>query len=336
MKALIPAAGVGTRLRPITNTQPKALIQVADRPIIGHILEELVRIGVSEVVLVVGYLGHMVLDYARREFPSVNTEFVEQKELEGLGHALWLARERIGEEELIIIYGDTIVEGDLLRGINREVDGCLGVKRVEDPSRFCVVVTEGERIVRLVEKPEEFVSDIALVGVSFFRNAAPLFGALDTLVKEDRRTRGEIQATDAFQLMVERGAHLATFPVDNWFDCGKPETLLATNHHLLAKLDRQPEGENSVFIPPVFVAPTAEVRDSVLGPNVTVAEGARVSGCVLKDCIVNQGAVVEGALLASSIIGSYAHVSFPPQQLILGDYTDIASPWPRTPPVGEP
>lgn len=326
MKALIPAAGVGTRLRPITNTQPKALIQVADRPIIGHILEELVRIGVNEVVLIIGYLGHMVVDYARREFPSLDIKFVEQKELKGLGHALWLAREKIGDEELMIIFGDTIVEGDLVRGINREVDGCLGVKRVEDPSRFGVAVIEGQRILKLVEKPEQFISDIALVGVSFFRNASLLFDALDTLVAEDRRTHGEIQATDAFQLMIERGANLSTFPVDNWFDCGKPETLLATNHHLLTKLTHQPEGENSIFMAPVYVAPTAEVRDSVLGPNVTVAESARVVGSVLKDCIVNQGAVVENALLAHSLIGSYAHVSFPPQQLILGDYTDITFP----------
>lgn len=326
MKALIPAAGVGTRLRPITNTQPKALIQVADKPIIGHILEELVKIDVNKVVLIIGYLGHMVVDYARREFPSIDIEFVEQKELKGLGHALWLAREQVAQEELIIIYGDTIIEGDLMRGINREVDGCLGVKRVNDPSRFGVVISEGERIVKLVEKPEKFVSDIALVGVSFFRNAAPLFDALDTLVKADKRTRGEIQATDAFQLMVERGLNLTTFSVDNWFDCGKPETLLMTNHHLLEKLNQHPKGENSVFISPIYVAPTAEVRDSVLGPNVTVAESARVEGSVLRDCIVNEGAVVQNALLAHSLIGLHARVSFPPQQLILGDYTDIAVP----------
>lgn len=226
---MIPAAGLGTRLRPITLKVPKALIQVGDKPTIGHIISLVESFGIDEVILIVGYLGEQVVSYVKRSFPLVKVEFVEQKELKGLGHALWLTKEKAYGDEVLIIYGDTIVEADLTKAFECKGDGCLGVKYVEDPRALGVVLVEEGRVVKLIEKPEVPPSHLAIIGVSYFRNSALLYDALSWLVEKEIRTAGEIQATDAFDLMVGRGAHLTTFEVDTWLDCGSLENLLKTN-----------------------------------------------------------------------------------------------------------
>ncbi len=323
MKAIIPAAGVGKRLRPLTSTLPKALVQVADRPIIGHILGFLQSSGVSRVVLVINPGGHAILEYAAQAFPEMQFEGVVQEDALGLGHAVWLTREVAPGEELLIVYGDTYVEADLAPALNTDADGAIGVREVEDPRRFGVVVMEGGRITRLVEKPDEPISHLAIVGVNYLRDSGGLFDALDYVMQKGIRTRGEIQLTDAFQRMLEVGKQLTSFPIEHWLDCGTPQTLLLTNRHLLAKLDHQPVGEGCSFIPPVYVAPRASVEHSVVGPNVTVAADAEVRNCVLRDCIVNEGAKLTNCNLADSAIGYGAVVHWPPQQLILGDHTTI-------------
>jgi len=323
MKAIIPAAGVGRRLRPLTNTQPKALIQVADRPLIGHILSLVRDAGVQRVVLIMNPEGHAILDYGVRNFPELQFEGVIQDDPQGLGHAVWLTRDVAGRDELLIIYGDTYVEADLAPALNTSADGAIGVCEVEDPRRFGVVVVKDKRITGLVEKPEQPPSRLAIVGVNYIRDSEALFEALDFLMQKGIRTRGEVQLTDAFQRMVEQGKQLESFPIDGWFDCGTAETLLQTNRHLLARLGQQAVGERSSFVPPVFVDPTALVEDSVVGPNVTIAASAEVRSCVLKDSIVNEQARLTNCNLANSVIGYHAEVCWPPHQLILGDYTTI-------------
>ncbi|MEP0814891.1 MAG: NTP transferase domain-containing protein [bacterium] len=326
MKAIIPAAGVGTRLRPITNTTPKALVQVGDKPIIGHILERVIGLGIKDIVIVVGYLGDMIKDYVGANFKGASFEYVHQRELLGLGHAIWMCGELIPSDGgLFIIYGDTIVEGDMEAMFDAAGDGTLGVKTVPDPERFGIVELDGDKIKRAVEKPEKFMGDTALIGVNYFRSAGKLFDALNYVVENDIRTRGEIQITDAFQIMIERGADLRAFWVDEWFDCGKPQTLLSTNRHILERLAHSPAGENCVFIPPVFVAPDAKVSNSIVGPNVTIASGASVERCILSNTIVNPEAHLTGYMLQDSLIGYQAVVSQSARSLVLGDYTNIES-----------
>jgi glucose-1-phosphate thymidylyltransferase len=301
MKAIIPVAGGGKRLRPFTVNYPKALLQCADRPVLGHILRRIEKLGVREVILVTGEHTQMIQDYAQAAFSALSVICVQQQEALGLGHAVWTAREAAaGAEELLIIYGDSIIDAELPRDAGWEL--AIGVLPVREPANFGVVVVDGENIMQLVEKPAEPVSNLAIAGMNIARNPAALFGALDELVAENKRTRGEIQLTDAFEKMLENGHSLHAFRVQRWLDCGNPEGMLEANRLLLQRL-APVELEGSDIKPPVFIAPDAKVEKSRLGPCVAIATGAEVRACTLSDCIVNAGAKMHGVTLANTIIG---------------------------------
>jgi len=306
MRAIIPVAGVGSRLRPHTHTLPKVLLNVAGKPILGHILDKLIEEGITAATIIVGYMGEMVEEYVRANY-TIDLDFVEQPIREGLGHSIYLAREALRDEPILIILGDTIFDVDL-QAVTRLEHSSLGVKTVEDARRFGVVELAGERVERLIEKPDVPPTNLAIVGIYFIRNARLLSECLVELVENDRRTRGEYQLTDALQMMIDRGETFTTFHVDGWFDCGKPETLLETNRHLLERrpLDRRITGV--VVNPPVHIAPSAQIENAVIGPYATVADGAVVRDAVVADSIVGAGATVERMLLRGSIIGDNATV----------------------------
>lgn len=324
MKALVPVAGMGTRLRPHTHTNPKALITVAGKPILGHILDHVVGLGIQDLVLVVGHMGDRIEAYVREHYGKrCRLAFVEQAERQGLGHAVWLAREAVGDDEIFIILGDTIFEGDL-RPMLEGTDSVLGVKEVDDPSRFGVAVRDENGVVtRLVEKPDYPVSRLALVGIYRVPRAALLMRCLDDLIRTNRRTRGEFQLTDALQAMIDQGETMRTLPIDDWYDCGNPDTLLLTNRKLLTEMHTQREVQGSILIPPVFVAEGARVEHSVVGPYVSLASGVVVRESVIRDTIVNEGALVEQSLLRDSLIGDRAVVRGTYLKLNVGDSSEI-------------
>lgn len=321
MKAIIPAAGEGTRLRPHTHTLPKVLVSVAGKPILGHILDALLGVGVDEVVLVLGHLGDQIADYVETNY-SLKLHAVEQEERLGLGHAVFLTRHCADQRPFLIVYGDTIFDVDLGKVVGRP-RSLIGVKEVEDPRRFGVVTVEGTRITGFVEKPDTPVSRLAIVGINYFVNAARLYDCLDRLIKSGRTTKGEFQLTDAFQMMLEEGEEMHTFPVDGWFDCGKPDTLLATNHHLLARTSHFRPRERCIFIPPVFVADSAVVVDSIIGPDVSIDEEARVRSAIVRNSIVSRKADVRNVVLGDSIIGVSAVVDGPTTCLNVGDSSEV-------------
>jgi glucose-1-phosphate thymidylyltransferase len=322
VKAIIPAAGIGSRLRPHTHTLPKALLHVAGKPIIGHILDNLAELDVSELVIVVGALGEKIEAYVRKNY-TIKATFVEQRERKGLGHSIYLALEAMEPEPVLIVYGDTIFEGDIAGGIDYTVDGSLGVKEVADPRRFGTVELEGGHVIRLVEKPDNPKSNLVIVGVNFINNIQQLHACLRKIVEGNIKTRGEYQLTDAFQMMVEGGARLSTFPLEGWFDCGKPETLLATNRHLLEKFKYRGKIPGSVVKSPTFIAPGADVQNSILGPHVSVAEGAVIRNSIVEDSIIGEGAEVIDCLLRGSLVGDSAAVQGKYTQLNVGDSSEI-------------
>jgi|TARA_B110000196_G_scaffold300240_1_gene293473 glucose-1-phosphate thymidylyltransferase len=323
--AVIPVAGFGTRLRPHTHTRPKPLLHVAGQPIIGHILDQLVPLGVKRVVLVIGYMGELIVDYVQARSDFERVEWVEQKELLGLGHAIAQTKSVVGTDPMLMVYGDTVFRADLARELSAKGDGLLGVKKVEDPRRFGVVVTEGKKVVKLVEKPEEFVSDQAIVGVNLIRKSAQLFACLDDLIKRDVRLRGEFQLTDALQLMVEQGANLSTFPVGGWFDCGTQEAMLETNRDLLQDAPAPTHCTNTVVVPPVHIDPTAEVCDSVVGPYVSIGAGASVQHTIVRNAIIGEQAEVKAALIEDSLIGFQAVLKGRWNHLNIGDMSEITT-----------
>jgi len=200
----------------------------------------------------------------------------------------------------------------------------IGVKKVEDPRRFGVVVTDKDGfITKFVEKPKEFVSDEAIVGLYYIANPNLLKESLNELIQKDIQTSGEYQLTDALQLMLNKGEKFSTFKVDGWFDCGKPETLLSTNRHLLEKLAQELPPVGSVIIPPVFIAKDAKIERSVIGPYTTVAEGSVVEDSVIRDTIISNGAKVYSSLLKDSIIGNNALVRGNFNSLNVGNSSEI-------------
>jgi len=322
MKAIIPVAGRGKRLRPHTHTQPKVLMNVAGKPILTYILDDLRDLGVEEITFVVGYLAEKVEEFVGERY-AFRANFVYQDEPLGNGHAIYLAREHLTEPTLIF-FGDTIVRADL-RAASRLDYSAIGVHSVSDPRAFGVVELDADGFVRhLWEKPAAPPSDLAVVGVYMIQRPAPLRAALEGLVGQRHMVNGEYWLADALQLMVESGERLRTFPIERWYDCGTPEALLHANHELLESAPPPPGRiEGSVIIPPSFVAPTAAVEGSIVGPYVTIAEGARVSNAVLRESIVNAHARVEGVLLEDSIIGENAAVTGRRSRINLGDSSEI-------------
>ncbi len=319
--AVIPVAGVGSRLRPHTHTIPKALINVAGKPMLAHILDELKKIGIGDVVFVVGHMGDLIRDYVDRHY-DMNSVYVEQPERKGLGHAVYLTREAVGDRPALIVLGDTIFRADF-NGVLTSGVSALGVKEVEDPRRFGVAEVEDGIIRRLVEKPDHPTSRLAIVGIYYITNSHLMFTCLDELINDEKLTKGEYQLTDALELMIKRGEKISVFPVDGWYDCGKTETLLSTNKELLDLESVPREIPGNVIIHPVAIDPTAIVRNSILGPYASVAAGAVVRNSVLRNSIINENAQVENALLESSLIGDHAIVRGTFKKLNVGDSSEV-------------
>jgi len=327
MKVIIPLAGFGTRLRPHTYTRPKPLISVAGKPVLGHILDKLIGMDVEEVIFIVGYLGDQIRDYvgANYHFPA---RYIEQKELKGQADAIYLAREHIAGP-VLIIFVDTIFDTDLSALAHETSDGILYVKEVSDPRRFGVVITQNGYITKLVEKPQTPVSNLAVIGLYYVKDSQMLLECIAELIRRDIKTQGEYFLADAFQLMIDRGAKLVARTVDVWEDCGKPETVLHTNRYLLEHGGAQEIAtENSALIPPVHIARTAMIKDSVVGPYVSVAAGAKIIRSIVRDSIINEASHIEDANLAQSLIGKDAHVRGSAQMLNVGDSSqvDLAGP----------
>ncbi|HTX17348.1 MAG TPA: sugar phosphate nucleotidyltransferase [Bacteroidota bacterium] len=321
MRAIIPVAGVGSRLRPHTYTIPKVLLNVAGKPIIGHIMDKIIAGGFDSATVIVGYLGDKVKEYITENY-SITVDFVEQEERLGLGHAIYLARHTVSKDPILIILGDTVFDVNLT-AMTRGEYSSIGVKEVSDPRRFGVAETKDGFISRLVEKPEHPSSNLAIVGLYFVRRPDVLLECLKTIIKEDRRTKGEFQLTDGLQMMIERGEKITTHIIDGWYDCGKPETLLETNRHLLAQRSTKTVPPGVVVIPPVFISPDATVKNSVIGPNSTIAARASVEDSVVRNSIISEDAIVKSALLEESIIGSNATVRGGYKRINIGDSSEL-------------
>jgi glucose-1-phosphate thymidylyltransferase len=317
MRIIIPMAGLGTRLRPHTHTKPKPLLPVAGSTVLDHVLRRLTSLDIEEVIFIIGHLGEQIKEHVSAHY-HFTARYVEQRELQGQAHALYLAKEYlIGD--VFIVFVDTIFEADLsyLEGVS--ADGVVFVKEVSDPRRFGVVTLEEGYITRFVEKPETPVSNLAIVGLYYIRNSPLLLQCIEAVLSGGIKTKGEYYLADALQLMVDRGAKLQTGSVDVWADCGKPETLLATNRYLLDK-NGGPQGQskNSVIIPPVHIAPSAFIEDSIIGPYVSIADGSRVTRSIVNDAIIDEGACLNGAIVEQSLVGSGAEIRGRPSHADLG------------------
>lgn len=328
MKAIIPVAGAGTKLRPLTYTQPKPLIPVAGKPIISFIIDKLVSLEVEEFVFVLGYLGEKISDYVEQRHPGLKKTFVHQDNRLGSGHAVWMARDRVlPGDDLIIYFGDTIVDMDFQQMMSLPTS-CLAIKKVQDPRNFGIVEFDEEGAVkRLVEKPKIPRSNMAMVGVYKIKEAGQLMAALDFNIQNDLRTGGEFPLTDGLMRMMDNGARCSTIEVENWYDCGKKESLLETNAILLDKAgyasDNLPEYDNSIIIHPVSIGEDCRISNSVIGPHVTIGSHVAIESSIVKSSIIGNYASLHEVVLKQSVVGNDTSITGFRQSLNIGDNTEI-------------
>jgi glucose-1-phosphate thymidylyltransferase len=329
MKAIIPLAGKGTRLRPHTHVTPKPLIRVAGRPVMSYILDDLAELGVDEIVFIVGNVRQGIEDYIAEMYPDITAHYVVQEIQDGTAGAVKLA-EPFVDEDVLILFVDTLFDAELglVHQVPETTGGIIWAKEVEDYQRYGVILTDDDgHMVRIIEKPDEPISKLANIGLYYINDWRLLFEGIRHTLEAEPGPSGEYYLTDAFQYMVDHGSKIQVAPVAGWYDCGKPGTLLETNHHLLlggrSGIDASATVEGSTLNEPVRVEEGAVVRDSVLGPNVTVEAGARVEDSTLTDTILGAGSTVTNSTLSDSLVGSEAKISAYRGSLSIGDHSEV-------------
>ncbi len=329
MKAIIPVAGAGTKLRPHTYTQPKALIPIAGKTILSFIVDQLHEAGINEFVFIVGYLGDKIQEYVKQTYPYLTTHFVFQNERHGTGHAIDLTKSIVGKDEIFISLGDTICEYDVKEVLQSQYNA-IGVKKVDDPRNFGVAsLDEDNFIEQVVEKPAIPKSNLALVGLYKIKDTRLLYECLQEIAaKKPNQLNSDFNLTDALQSMVEKGAKIESFRVKNWFDCGKKDTLLESNATLLKKSGgNTPEighpYKDCIIIPPVSIAEGCKITNSIIGPHVAIGANTTIEHSIVRDSIIGSFTTLYEVVVHNSLIGSDANVKGLSRSLNIGDNTEI-------------
>ena len=326
MKIIIPVAGIGARLRPHTHTIPKVLIKLAGKTIIEHILDELLKPDrqFNEIVFIVGHLGEKIKKFVNSRYKKrIKLSYVYQEKRRGIGHAVFLAEPYISDESVLIILGDTIFKADF-NNIIRSKNNFIGVKDVDDPRRFGIAfIDKNNNITKFVEKPKQPGSNLALVGIYLVQNYKLLFSKLEYMIKNNIKTKGEFQITDALQLMLKAKEKFKAFEVDKWLDCGEPETLLETNKELLIEHNTSKKIRSAIINPPVYISDSALVKNSVIGPYVSIGDNVVIEDSIIQNSIINDNVEINRLLLNTSIIGSDAFVKGSFRHLNIGDSSEV-------------
>jgi glucose-1-phosphate thymidylyltransferase len=334
MNIIVPMAGRGSRLRPHTLTVPKPLIKVGGKPIVHRLVEDISKMckeKIDEVAFVIGDFG----DQVEKELIAVAKELGAkgsihyQKEPLGTAHAV-LCAEQCLEGPVIVAFADTLFKADFQ--ISDGIDGMIWVKQIDDPSAFGVVkLNEANEIVDFVEKPTVFVSDLAMIGIYFFKDGSALKSELNYLLDNNMQKGGEYQLPDALRRLTEKGTTFLPGKVDAWLDCGNKKVTVDTNKHVLNfdhekglnLVDNKAEIVNSIIIQPCFIGAGAKIIDSVVGPHVSIGENTVVRSSVLSNCLVQNDSSLAHLNLKNSMVGALVEIHQKPKDLSVGDFTKI-------------
>lgn len=326
MKAIIPVAGTGTKLRPHSYTQPKALIPLAGKTVLSIIIDQLKDAGVDEFIFIIGYLGDKIYHYVKDKHSDIMAHFVGQEDRRGVGHAISLAKSIVNEDEVLITLGDTICEYDL-REVLKSPSSMIGVRKVDNPRDFGVAEIDNDGVIEsVIEKPHIPKSNMALVGIYKIKETNILFDCLQNNISNGLLTHGEFTITDAISCMIGKGVQFRSFKVDNWFDAGNKETLLRSNATLLKKFGVEGDVSkyaNTVLIPPVSIGEGCIIENSIIGPNVTLGEYTNLAQSIVKNSIVGAYCNLYDIVLEDSLIGSDTSLKGETRSLNIGDNTSI-------------
>ena len=333
MNIIIPMAGLGKRMRPHTLTLAKPLIPIAGKPIVERLVEDIVRVcgtKVEEIAFVISpafgaKTEQLLLAMAARQGAKGSIHY--QEEALGTAHAILCASTALFGP-VVVAFADTLFKANFTLDTQRE--GIIWVNRVDDPRPFGVVkIGAAGHITEFHEKPQEFVSDLAIIGIYYFRDGERLHRELQYLIDHDIRDKGEYQLTSALERMKEQGMSFYPGAVEEWLDCGNKDATVYTNQRYLEFLgeDNGSSGSaqliRSVVIPPCYLGEGVRITDSVVGPHVSVGAGSSIESSVVRNSIVQERAEVLGALLENSMVGNEARVRGTARQLSLGDYNQI-------------
>ena len=295
MKAIIPVAGYGTRLKPHTERYQKTLLPIAGKPALDFILTPLIDAGISDITFIVGHLKEQVIEHMKKYEGKFS--FVEQKERLGLGHAVLTGLDNTNEAVLVQL-GDTIFDIDYFKFMDSKVN-IIGVDEVDDPSRFGIAELKNEKVINFYEKHPNPPSNLAISGLYYFANEGKLKSAIEELIKRDIRTNNEYQITDALQIMVKQGEDFGVFPTPNYYDVGIPEAILYSNRKLITS--NHEEFPSSKIIEPVFIGDNCIIENAIIGPYVTIMDNCNIYNSKIEDSIILENSNIRDMQIISKI-----------------------------------
>ncbi|QIL76046.1 MULTISPECIES: sugar phosphate nucleotidyltransferase [Hymenobacter] len=334
MKIIVPMAGMGKRMRPHTLTVPKPLIPIAGKPIVQRLVEDIAKVcgeQVDEVAFIIGRFGETVEKSLVKIAESVGAKgsIYYQDEPLGTAHAILCAKDSLSGP-LVVAFADTLFKADFT--LDSSAAGTIWVQRVDDPKPFGVVKLDDQgQITDFVEKPTEFVSDLAIIGIYYFQDGDYLRDELQYLLDNDIKDKGEYQLTNALENMKNKGTTFVPGRVTEWLDCGNKDATVFTNQRYLEYLQERGENlvsasatlTNSIVIPPVYIGENVKITDSVVGPHVSLGNNSNVRQAVVSNSIVQESATVLNTNVTNSMIGNHATVTGVPHDLSLGDYNTL-------------
>lgn len=332
MKIVVPMAGIGKRMRPHTLTIPKPLLPIAGKPIVQRLVEDIAKVcdePIEEIGFVIGDFGSEVEESLKKVAADLGAvgKIYHQEEALGTAHAIMCAKD-ILDGKTIVAFADTLFKADFK--LDDSKDGIIWVQKIDDPSAFGVVQLNDEGdIIDFVEKPEEFVSDLAIIGIYYFKDGAYLRENLQYLLDNEIMDKGEYQITDALERMKQAGTRFAPGEVIEWLDCGNKNATVFTNQRVLEFI--KDEGivassasiENSTIIPPCYIGENASIKNSVLGPHVSVGDGTEINNSVIKNTIIQTETNINGLVAENSMIGNHTSIEISARDLSIGDYNHI-------------
>ncbi len=323
-------AGMGKRMRPHTLTVPKPLIPIAGKPIVQRLVEDIAKVcqePIEEVAFIIGHFGEQVEQDLKSIAESVGAKgsIFYQEEALGTAHAILCAQESL-TGKVVVAFADTLFKADF--HLDTNADGTIWVQRVEDPRPFGVIkLNEQNEITDFVEKPVEFVSDLAIIGIYYFRDGEYLRRELQYLLDNDIKDKGEFQLTNALENMKNKGTTFIPAVITEWLDCGNKNATVYTNQRYLEYI-KDEEGlvaasarlENAVIVPPVFIGENARISNAVVGPHVSIGDNTTIENSVVSNSIIQENTTVKNSNVTNSMLGNFVVFEGRPSDLSLGDY----------------